>query len=494
MGQQLTNAERRRMNDRLLQCIISYENYASFTQSYMKYSFLDLFADEDSPVYCDYIASEKFGQQVKVSEYASYSSDSIHVNFVEISNVRKDDYTYRRGRYVVRVEFDKSIDYEDEIYTYFTTGDKSIGGSFHIVMNCEYDPAEERFFITSIEGSENEQCTFPQGKFIIVRRKSDRDDQLVIGGQAIAFNSFNDSYIKGDTYPTIPDEDIISIPAVVGSTKRYDRVEYSYKQTRARFKFGVSAAPLSAYKLTSSVPFSDVTSGAYEASADLGYAMSMGKNVKFALYGGLGVSYSQLAMKVGGIEYQYELADGNSMPYTRRYQISDVSEGLSFIDLLIPLYASLEMSFGKFALTLDAGGKLYLNLNTTVVPYEVMGTVSAIYSGSVKSTTSLPEVIDSYMCPASYMRNTYDFALFGKLGGELKLVDRRYMYFKVGYTHGLTDSYNSGMNQWYNSSEGIYPFVYSPKSGSDVAVRSFADCISYRRAAMTFDLGFRIKF
>ena len=148
----------------------------------------------------------------------------------------------------------------------------------------------------------------------------------------------------------------------------------------------------------------------------------------------------------------------------------------------------------KIALSLDAGIKLYLNTNTTVHPYSVNGRVSAVYGEQVVATQDLPNIINQYMIPASYMRNTYDVAAFGKLGVEYKIKDRRYVYLKVGYMRGLTESYNSNLNEWFNDSEGIYPFVYSAKSDSDVAVRSFADCISYKRSAFTLDLGIRMKF
>lgn len=494
-AQQLTNYERRHMNDKLLEAIISYENYASFSESHMLYSFVDLFALADAPVFCDYIASSNFGKQVSASDYALYSTETIRVKFVEVRNLKKSDYRLQGGKYVVTIEFDKCLEYEDELNTYFTTTDETIGGDYHITMEYEFNEEENRFYITSLSGTANKKSTFPSGDFLVIERKNDRDELLKINDKPIVFNIFRNAYIKGNTPPFIADEDVITKATIVGSTDRYSKVNYSYKETRLRFRAEITTAPISAYIVSSPVAFTCNKSSLYESSIDFGYALPMGVKAKLAIYTGLGISYSNLNLGVQNISYGYTLSDPSSITYFRNYQLSTVKEGLSFVDVLIPVYTSYEMSVSEnIALSFDAGIKLYLNANTTVRPYSVDGSVSTIYGEQIKTTQNLPSIINQYMIPTSYMRNTYDIATFGKLGFEYKVKNRRYIYLKIGYMHGLTESYKSTLNEWFNDSEEIYPFVYSAKSNSDVAVRSFADCISYKRSAITFDFGFRMKF
>ncbi len=493
-GQRLTNYDRRHMNDKLLETIISYENYSSFAGSDRR-SFVDLFTLANALVFCDYIASKNFGKQVPASEYALYSTDSIQVRYVEIRNVKKSDYRLSEGIYRVTVEFDKCLEYEDELKTYFTTTDETIGGDYHIVMECEYNKEKDKFYITSLSGSANNNSTFPSGDFLVIERKNDRDELIEVNGTPIKFNAFKEAYVAGDATPVIADEDIIIQTKIVGRSNRYSKINYSYKETRLRLRLGVTAAPISAYIVNSPVAFTKQRSSLYEASVDFGYAIPTSSKAKFAIYAGLGVSYSSLDLRAENIGYSHKLSDSTSTIYKRSYQINAVNEGLSFVDILIPVYVSYEIPIAKkLALSLDAGIKLYLNTNTTVHPYSVDGNVSAIYGEEVKTTQELPSTINQYMIPASYMRNTYDVAAFGKLGLEYKFKDRRYIYLKVGYMHGLTESYKSNQNEWFNDKKGIYPFVYSATSKTDVAVRSFADCISYRRSAITFDLGFRMKF
>lgn len=494
-GQRLSNYDRRHMNDKLLDAVISYENYSSFSEPHMQYSFVDLFAKAETNVFCDYIAAEDFGKKIPASVYATYSTDSIHVKFVEVRNLRKSDYQWKDGVYRTTVEFDKCLEYEDEIYTYFATNDETIGGDYHIVMECAFNSEEDKFFITSIDGALNEKSTFPKGKFIVIERMNDRDELLKVNGSPIRFNAFNEAYSDGAVAPVFSDEDIITKTTVVGSTSRYSKVTYAYKETRLRLRASACVAPISAYQVTSSIDFTSKKSSAYEASVDFGYALPFGGKTKLALYAGLGISYSQLDLEASDISYNYELSDASSVTYSRRYDLKNVSEGLSFTDFMIPVYASLEATFGpRLAISVDGGIKLYLNANTTVNPYTVNGTTSSVYGGAIKNSTNLPLEIKQYMIPASYMRNTYDIAAFGKIGVEYKVKDRRYLFLKVGYLYGITESFNSNLYDWFKPSEGVYPFVYSSKTNSDIAVRSFADCISYRRSALTFDLGFRMKF
>lgn len=487
-AQSLTNYERRCLNDKLLEAVISYENYISSSEPAL---FLDLFEKSGSKVYCDYVGAAEFGKQIAVSEYAGYLSQ---VRFVEVRNLRKSsDYLFENGRYVVSVEFDKCLEYEDELKTYFTTDDKYIGGEFYIAMNLVYDADEDRFRISSIEGNSHPKIKLPEGEFFVVERNDAMDDKLMVLGKPLDFNEFGSAYTVSE--PVVEDEDIILTRNEIGSTGRYRKVNYSYKETKGRFKVTASAAPLSAYKLTSPVDFSNVTSAAYESSLDFGYTIVSEPRSKLAVFAGIGGSYSFLSLGVENVAYEYELSDVESETYTRRYSFGSVREGMSFMDVMLPLYFSYELSLdGRAAFSLDAGVKLYLNVDTRVDPYTVEGLVSSVYGSEVRHTEQISAPVDEYMIPASYMRNTYDMAAFGKLGFEYRLKDRRYLFLKAGYLYGLTESYKSSLNEWIDPSWGVYPFVYSSTAGKDVAVRSFADCISYRRSALTFDFGFRMKF
>ncbi len=496
IGQNLSNHERRCMNDKLLDLLLSYENYSSFTESHMKNSFQGLFASSDVLVYCDIISSDKYGELIPVSKYATYLSDTVSVRFVEILNLNKTDYVFENGSYRVTVEFDKSLEYEDSLLTVFTTEDALIG-LFHIKMECQYDKDEDRFIIRRIEGEPNDRCTFPLGDFTIVVRNDDRDESLLVDGNPLHFNLFDEAVVHGTSLPRLPqeDEDLIVIPSTISSTNRYSKVRYSYMTKRLRLKTGVSISPFGAYKVESPISFSSRRSSAYEMNVDFGYAFPLASDTKLAVFTGIGLSYSTLSLSVKDIAYSYKMSNYQGIICDREYRLSSVNEGLSFLDVVIPLYLSYEELLNdKIALSVDAGIKLYLNASTYVSPNTVKGTSALVHDGVVLTTTELPKTISQYMIAGNYVRNTYDLAGFGKVGVEYRFKIRQYLFAKLGYLYSLTDSYNSNHNEWFKPTDNIYPFVYSDRSGVDVAVRSFVDCISYRRSAFTFDIGYRMKF
>ena len=494
-AQSLTNDLRRRMNEKLLELLNSYEDYSSFAEDHYNYSYVKLFRKADAPVYCDYVASPNYRQTITAQEYATYSVDQIHVTFIEVRNLTKGEYERSEGSYKITVEFDKALEYEDEIITYFSTQDEVVGGDFHVTMECWYDLSEKQFFILSIDEKPNPKSTFPTGNFLVVERKSERDNQLTFQGRPLSYNAFNFAIVNSTTPPDFDDEDLITDPKEVARADRYAKLNYNYKETNRRFKAYFQMAPVSAYSVRSDVDFTTNESSAYELAAEFGYSFPLRRGLKLVLYGGLGLSMSSLSLGVTDINYQYQLADQAHQPYIRSYHLDTATEGFSFMDAVVPLYPSLEIRCSpSVVVSVDAGLKLYLNMNTTVDPYSVTGQSTVTYPGAAGVSRDLPATIDQYMSPASYMRNTYDLVGFGRLGVDYRFMTRKYAFLRIGYAYGLTESYISDLNPWFNPAEGIYPFVYSIKSDTDVAVRSFADCISYRRAALTFDLGFRMNF
>lgn len=493
-GQGLSNYDRRKMNDQLLDLLYSYERYSSFSDPNVQYAFVDLFAKPETTVYCDFLSSTKFGQQITANDYAKYATENLQNISIQIKNVQREQYTPSNGTYTVRITFDKHLEYEDMLQTYFSTDDKTIG-DFKCTIVCEYNQSEKRFVIKSFTGIQNPASTFPKGsKFIVMQKTNDMDKSLVSNNRNVTYNDFDVAYLPAGAFPTMDDEDIIITSKVV-EAERYKKITNTYEIKRARFRAGFSAAPISAYKVKSPVDFSECKSSAYEIYADIGYAFKFPKRVKLGIFTGLGLSFSNINLSVSDIQYKYLLTDELSQQYTRKYSLSNVSEGLSFVDVVIPFYLSVEGSVhSKIAVSCDAGIKLYLNTNTKVTPYNVDGSVDCIYSGKVNNTIQLPSQMDKYMIPVSYARSTYDVAFFTKVGCEFKVTKVDNIFLKLGYTYGFKESYNSTLADWYNPSTGVYPFVYSNKSNSDVAVRSFMDCISYRRSAFTIDLGYRFKF
>ena len=458
-GQVTSNYERRKMNDQLIDLLYSYERYASFSDVNVQYSFIDLFSKPETSIYCDFIPSADFGKQISVSDYAKYATENLQNISIQVKNVRREQYVNENGKCTVKITFDKHIEYEDKLQTYFSTDDKTIG-DFKCAIVCEYEAENKRFVINSFTGRQNPASTFPQGsRFIVMQKTTDMDKNLVANNKTVTYNDFDVAFLPSNALPTMADEDIVVTSKIVNA-ERYQKITNTYEIKRARFRAGFSAAPFFAYKINSPIDFSERKSSAYEVYADVGYAFKFPRRVKLGVYTGLGLSFSNIQLSVSDINYQYILTDPSDLQYNRRYTISNVSEGLSFVDLVIPFYLSLEGSIHpKLAMSCDAGIKLYLNTSTKIRPYTVDGSVDCIYSSIVKNTIEMPTQIDKYMVPVSYARSTYDVAFFTKLGLEFKVTNIDNIFLKIGYTYGFKESYNSNLAEWYNPVTGVYPFV-----------------------------------
>jgi len=472
------------MNERLLDLISNYENYSNFNKRSDSYSFMAMFSSQDVPVYCDYLASSKFGTPVKVSEYVSYSQ-GLEDRSVQVSNLTKSPYKMVGDKWTVKLEFDKKIDYEDSLGYVFSTVSPLAGGDFHMVMDCEWDPASESFRISSISGSENAASTFPKGQFHIVQKKNEIDERMLYNGKPLPFNEYGFAILpEGGTFAVDDDDFSLSVRKQPGAG-RYDVNSFSVVPKRFRARAHFSVFPAGAYKVTATTDGTiSAKSFGMEFGGDVGYAFSLGKSTKLALYTGLGFAYSTISLTAQDIRYDLLIADSERNPITRAYNLQNVSEGLALTDIVIPAFISWEQNFSpKLAMVADVGLKVYLSTSATPKAYHIQGTVNG---------KALDQDFDQFVSPNQNSLNQFSLSFAGKLGLDYAFSSGKYLFLHAGYELGLTDSYAPAVPvQWYGS-QGIYPLVYTGKE--DVAVHSFMGSISYKRSGFLLEIGARFKF
>lgn len=490
-AQTLSNRQKRQMNIDLLDLLDRYDDYSTFSESYMQYGFVSLFKAENTPVFCDYIASPDYGKNIPASRYAEYSAKQLNTLYPPTAkNVHKGEYYFVDGRWHINLMLERSVSYIDQLGVFFN-------GDYELVLDCEYDQSEEMFKIASVKGKNVSKYLYPSGRFNIVNRTSPFDTAVEIFGKGLSFNEFNQAITPDGTF-VFNDDDMVMTQKELGRTERYSLLEFKYSPKKSRLRVNFGIAPLSAYNVSSMIDFSTVKSSASELTVDYGYMWKVAKSTKLGLNIGLGVSMSKLFLEKNNTQYSINLSEASVNPdkfleYTRTYNLKNVSEGLSFQDIVVPFYLSFEQKLAKrIGLTVDAGAKLYLNAKTTVTPYSVEGTVTNSYLGqsSPQKTESL-SLGDGFLIPSSYKRNVYDLSVFARAGFDIQLYKMLFMTMKVGYEMGMLDSYKSQMTQWFSPGTGDYPVYYS--AGKDVKIKSFIDCISYKRNALVFEFGVKVK-
>lgn len=472
------------MNERLLDLLNNYENYVNFNKKSDSYAFMVLFDNSDAPVFCDYLASKNYGKTVSAREYANYSQ-GLEDRTVLISNLRKTALKEEDGVWKASLEFDKRIDYEDSLGFVFSTMAPMSGGDFHLTMECVWDPASSSFLIQSIKGKENSQSSFPKGDFHIVQKKNEIDSRMLYNGKPLQFNEYGFAILPAGGIFAVDDDDFSLTVHHSPGAGRYEVNSFSVMPKRFRARAHVSFSPIGAYNVTASTDGSIASkSWNVEVGGDIGYAFTLGKSTKLALYTGLGYAISSLSLSASDIRYNLDIADSNRELITRSYNLQEVTEGLSLMDIAIPAFLSLEQNLSpKLTLVMDLGVKAYLSTSAKPKPYHIKGTVNG---------QSLDKDYEQFVSPNQNSMNQFSVSLMGKAGLDFAVSSGKYIFLHVGYEMGLTDSYAPVTPvQWYSSS-GIYPLVYT--GSADVAVHSFLGSISYKRSGLVFELGARFKF
>lgn len=481
-AQSLSNRQSRHMNEKLLSLLEQYSSYVVFTEPYMRTSFVDLFENGDGKVFCDYVAHESFSKQISAGKYSEYSSSFALIQS-DISDVERGEYTFDGAKWRTTLCFVKNLAYIDELGVYFC-------GKNKLTLNCVYEKEWDSFKVESVSG----ECLdgqMPSGRFTVVEQASDIDNLLYTEEGKVEFNDFKQAIVASTSF-SVSDDDIFFKKKVMGSTPRYDLLKFEYSIKHLRLKPRFSYAPF-AYRVSGPEGLSSKSS-AMEGGIDFGYVFPSKSPFKFGLNIGLGISSSSLDLSYGATSFDvpYYVKDPNTGAYStmyRHYSVNSVSEGLSLMDVTVPAYMSFEYKVKRIAVVLDLGPKINLNISTKPKAY-VMD-ASAYSSGAASESKAVSFLQPGYLFPGNYARNTYDISVFGDLGVDVSVSKTSAFSFKIGYEMGLTPCYASSELPWLNPSANIYPAIF--RNGEDIMVRSFVDCISYYRNALSFSVGWKWK-
>lgn len=514
-AQTLTNKERRYINSRVLGVIEQYERSVSIEDKRTEYQFRRAFGSASSSVYCDLIGTPMYQTDILLDEYVAAVKNYVATAEFVIKNVRKGEFVWKDGRWLIPVTLTKSIFYFDCNGYVFSTK-HFYGKDFDLVMDIVYDPSTDKCFIDSISGRMDSETAFPSGRFMIVEKSKEKlvpekhrkyFNELQIGGQSISYNEFGQAILPA-AEPSVKDMDVTVLVDTLVAGDNYDAVGFRFDRRNTRLKPHFAYAPFGAYDVTTSTGVSH-RSSAMEFGVDYGVTWPVGRSSKMGFFAGMGLSISRLNLSAGPFQYGYgtSMYDSGTGLYKKldvSYSIDSASEGLSFTDLYVPLYLEFEHKAGGHVLvSWGVGAKFYANLRTKYDSYSVAG------SYSIKDETITPDpepvmwnqTFDRFLIPVSYKRNPYDISAFARLGLDVNLYKKR-IYFSLGasFEFGITDSYvKSPLSNPYVNIPGskdeypIYPIIYNPYNESHIALHSLVSNTSYRRQALWLEAGIKIK-
>ncbi len=501
-GQRPSGAESRHMNILILNTLDEYIRTSSLSDRDDVRDFEHLFLDPDSPcIYNDIPGTPGYQGVVSPRQYAAlvdYTRGS--VLRADISQVRKSGDFYREGgvwhRKVTVRKYVMLID--ASVYT------SSYGGvlfdsdhlydadrDFHLVLDFVFDAETDRMRIASVQSSERRPSRpVDNDAFtVVVRPDNVYADHLYSGNTPLKFNEFGQAVVENGTLK-VDDDDVVLRYNTLGSSSLYTVVEPVFKKYHFRIKPRFSMTMNDAFSFSAVPENVDFVSAskAMEAGLDLGFSMSkMGRSSRLLLYLGAALSRSSVSMETGEFSYRY----GTVSPIA--YSIRKASEAYAFQEFVFPLYFEWESSLGsRLALSLDFGGKFYLNRNNTVsAPFHVDGSVSVAGAAATSFSTDF----DRFIAPASYGKEPYDISAFANLEVDVRLIPAFYLFVSGGYEYGILPAFKSSETPFYRAPSGagsaILPVVYA--GGKHFAYHSFADCITFKRQAVWLSAGLKIK-
>lgn len=486
-AQSLEVSERWLMNERLLDLVDSYERFSTLEGRSDAYSFLALFRTPDVPVWCDYIASKSFGTTIPAKEYVAYSK-SLEDRSLKISRLRKGPLSYRDGRWRASVEFNKQVEYEDSLGFTFSTRSDMVGGDYRIVLNCVWMQEDEEFRIESIDGYESPASYFPKGNFHIVERKNEIDSEVLYGDEPLDFNEYGFAIVPEGKEFAFDDDDVMLQTISEPGADRYDILSFNtkYKRFRARIH--------GAYSPNYSVGTSDYINKKNwggQFGGEVGYSLFGGRSTKFVVYAGIGVSYSDIS---------FSLKDDSQISYNvldQSFRISAASEGLKVLDISV-LLPMLSMEHNFSSMVCGVWDIVGVNWNMTAKMFQGAYSVTYAMNNGEEQTREF----DSFLNPNRNEVNPWCMSVFSKAGIDIAFAPCKYIYVRGGYEMSFFPNagytYNpSNKVEWYSANDHIYPLVSWPGASGQqeaLAVHSFLNNISLRRAGFIAELGLKLKF
>lgn len=495
-GQEQSNAERRRMNSRLLDAIETYEACASMSDRDSKYIFLQL-CDSSALIYSD-LLDDAPGRRIPVSEYVDKLQARQNVA-AEIRNVTCDEPFWKDGAWHIVARFAKSLSYNDENSVLFSSREY-YRADYDLAVEFVYDRGADLCRIVGIDGSLKSSVEPLPDRFIVISKSSENDERLWCGDSHPVFNSFDQAFAKPGTLRSWHDD--VRIKAdTLARTAHYDMLSLSYKKKHWRAKVHAALSLGSAFKLSTPVNFSTSTSSAFETGVDIGYAIPVGRSLSIGIYTGIALSSSKLTLEAANMSYSYLTTDSEGRSYRRNYQLDKVSESVEFSDMVVPFYLSFEHKLARnLSLGWNLGGKFYLNNSVKVTPYHITGSVTGDYNGQIVTDAAenalgvIDRDYDRFLYPETYCNST-SMSLLGGLSVNYNILKQNmFVYARFSYEMGIGAVHESDEALYFSEGNSIYPLVYSGRLGEDVATRSFMGCVSFTRQAMWLELGLMFKF
>lgn len=376
-AQQTNIAKQRLVMDEAISTIEDYETFATIVDDEVRYSFEDLFVDENTKIYNDLLGISK-GEVVTVKEYSKALSDGLRNKKATIKNIKKEGIWFENEAWKVKFSFDKTMSYTNKCGVYFSSSE-FYDNEYHLTATLIYDEVSKKCKIESIMGTVDSQRKLPD-IFFAFKTEDKRDNQLTYRNQRMKFNSYNQMLLEGPYEKNAfrySDPDVELIPVL----DECNYVSMRYKARKMRLKLHYDLDMGESLDLSDAERLNNHKTTSFSFGVDFGYVFPSKSIVKTGLFVGIGMAQSTIETKFQSSDYYYNTtADVDGDSYTRHYENFSLSQKAKMTDIMVPVYADVNIKLHQYvSIYFDLGAKAFLNIGHKVDNTEGNAYIYGIY-------------------------------------------------------------------------------------------------------------------
>ena len=380
IAQQSEITEQRRVLDEALSTIEDYESFSTISDEEVRYSFLDLFVNENVSVYNDLLGVSD-ARQLPVGQYSKLLGSDLRNKKTTIKNIKKKSITRKNGTWTVSFTFEKSMSYTNSCGV-FLSSSEFYGKAYQMEVSLIYDEQKKRCKIESITGSMDSTKKLTQ-PFFAFKSEDKRDSLLRYNGEYLSFNSYKQTLISGELNPELfsyADPDMWIKPSIDKCSKG-PLVSMNYRSRKWRVKVHYDFGLGEALSLDGKDIFSTSKSKSNAFGLDFGYVFPSKGAFKTGIFIGAGITQTTIDLGMQNPDYVINTdADIDADRYDRHYENLQLSQSIKLSEFSIPIYLDLEYRFSPIvALHFDLGMRLNFDMNHQVDATEGSSYVYGIY-------------------------------------------------------------------------------------------------------------------
>ncbi|MCH5230527.1 MAG: hypothetical protein J1F43_01875 [Muribaculaceae bacterium] len=502
-AQGLSLTEERDFLLKSLRLLDNYEYNSTLRSTEDIGEYLSLFADENQEIFNDLLGISA-EETLPLQEYVELFKNNAISPAIKLKNVRRGEIQDMGETIVMPLLFEKEMRYNNSCGAILSSNNY-YGADYQMKMVLEMNKATGEIQIISLTGNIDSNRPRLGKDFAIVEYDDPRNREVTNNGQKLNFNVFDQAFIPLPYNLSYPDDDMNM--KVIASEGECRKLNITFHPRKFMLKPRVNISLGRSFTIDDSASLMDISSSSMEFGLDFGYILPMKGNFKINLMTGLGYSTGKIDLAVGDLNYNYAApgsADIDGVAYTRYYEITNLSQGISLNHLTIPIYGDFEYKFSKYVSAyLQVGVKMYCN----------MGSKVNRFTGDMYAYGVYPEYGD-LMINAPYMNDfgnsTIDestnndlkfngaaFDGFGGLGVRAKIYGplsiEAGINYQVGFSNVIVNTRQPGELITGSITESQAFATYTASEGT--MLHSLTDYVgNIKRSGLKLNIGLIVKF